>query len=356
MTQQLARAARSAAVAQPPQPAGFVDLLHLGDIAYKANSPAQLRVEMTGVNIRALFVEVIGTLDITTTTDGTLVTRNPGTLVENFQIVLPDGTIPVWGRLLDFEDRAYVWTYGGPKVTPDTLAANASESLACFHIPFNAPWSKEPYLTALDMNWWREFIVNIQYGDENRIVKKGALTVEAWSVEPKLRIWAEITRDKIGPRRQMFVQRFQETDSLGTAANAALRLRIPRGPSINYHSLILVAEDDTGSGFVNRAKVSTVLNNVYISQRGEKDYPSNLLQTPMTGSILQYEFSQRFDRNLANLTGIYPIMFSPRMDGLMSYSLKTEDMTDLDLYIDHSGFTTKGYIRLLTQHIENIRF
>lgn len=344
-------------------PSGFVDVEWLGDIAYKANSPKELLVEKSGCYLRNLFVELIGSHTITTTTDGTIVTRNPGTLVENFALVLPNGKTLKEGRLLDWEDRGYVFGYGGPKVVADTLAANTTEVIAAFHIPFNPPFMRDPHLCSLDMmdvgvggKGFKKFWIRINWGDENRICKKGASTVSSWGTEPVLRIWAEVSRDSLPTKRNvLYFERGTDSAALGTAANTSgLLIQPERSILHNYHHHILVAEDDTGSGFVNRAKVSTALNDINVKQSGEMDYPTEFLKTPFPGSVLQYEFAQRWDRNLSNLTGIYPILFPSRMDGLATYCLKTVNMTRYDIQVKHSGFTTNGYIRRLDGWLENM--
>jgi hypothetical protein len=322
-------------------------LRKIATLTYKDSAVVREQIPISG-RIRSLWLRLAGTVTVSGTSSIALMNRitSPGNLVPSLTLLLDREVILAQGRWYDFEDRMRIFSKG-PVLDPPGITAAAHTFSTSIHLPFIAPWSRSPGDTVLDMDMWSRLDLEVLWGNENSLISAGT---KAFSVDPTIEIIAEISKTDPVPWGLYKTAGF-DSSSLGTAANTDLNLKLVTGPRTNYHHVILVAEDNVAT--IGRIPVSTLLNSIRIEQQGAGEL-SNVVG-PMSGVAMAEEADNMGATPAGVQTGIYPMLFSPRFDGLQTYNLVTRDLDDLRVVIDHAGFSTAGVIRTLTGIVEPLR-
>jgi hypothetical protein len=230
-------------------------------------------------------------------------------------------------------------------VAPGITAAAHAFS-ATIQIPFITPMGARPVDTVLDMDAFQRLDINIQWGDENSLIYSGT---KSFTTDPVVKVVAEVSRFD-PPPTSFYKETGNDSSLLGTAANTDLNLEMVVGPRINYHHILLEAQDMVAN--TGRALVATAINNLQLQQSaaGEISYPFGRV----SGAEIQYDFDTYYSRVNAIQTGMYPIPFQAEFEGRNTFNLMTAGLDDLRLLIDHAGFTTNGLFRSLVGTIEPI--
>lgn len=322
-------------------------LKRVATIAYKANSVVREQLVVSG-KIRALFLLLTGVVTVTDVTNIALRNRTPGVLVPSVSVLLNGQTTIHQGRWNDYRDRMAIFS-ALPNDTAPGITAAAHTFLARARVDIAAPWWSVPYDTLLDVGAGRMFDrldLEVLWGAETSLIYLGT---KSFTTNPTITVLADVM-ETAPAARPWGMYRTAGTDStnLGTSANTSLNLVQPIGPRVMYHHLALVAEDDVAN--LGRNLVATALNDVRLYQSGPGE--SSDVIGPISGTEIQQEFDS-FGRSVDGpQTGIYPVTFAPRYDGMAAYLLQTQKLDNLRYLINHDAFTTAGYLRTLAGWIE----
>jgi len=316
----------------------------IGTVNYQANQLVREQLYVSG-KVRKLFLELSGVLTVSANS-GTAINRSPGSLVPSLQVLADREIVLKQGRWNDWRDRMYMH-YKLPADTAAAVGAGANSFGGQIMIPFITPMGARPVDTVLNMDMFQRLDIEVQWGDEDSLIFGGT---KSFTTDPTIDIIAEISRFDPDPNG-FYIERAFDSDALGTSANTDLQLELIVGPRINYHHVLLVAEDDEAD--VGRNLVATALNSIRIQQTGagELSNPFGIV----SGVEQQFYFDQDFATVDGVQTGLYPIPFQAEFDGRKSFNLATEGLDDLRVIVDHAGFTTDGYIRIVNGTVEPLR-
>lgn len=307
----------------------------IATVNYSANQTVTEDLKVSG-KIRRLWLELSGVNTVTTVGSPTVVARNPGSLISNLSLTLDRDITLKSGRWNDWRDRQYMFSKL-PAETAEASATGATTIASRIQLPFLTPNSIRPVDTVLDMDAHQSLEIAITWGDEDSLLN-GA-TTQAFTTNPTVDVIAEISRFDPAPVAR-YIERAFDSNSLGTSANTDLQLELNTGPRVNYHHLLLVAEDNPGAA--GRSLVSTALNSVLIEQQGAGEVSNPFGK--ISGDELQHMYDVDFSREGVQ-TGLYPIEFQGQFDGRATFNMSTAGLNDLRIRIDHAAFTTDGYIR-----------
>jgi|TARA_R110002110_G_scaffold117305_1_gene290151 hypothetical protein len=316
-------------------------------IDYKANQVVREHIPISG-KVRSFYLRLKGTQTHTNVTAVQQINGNPGTLVKNLNFYLNRDEVYKSGKWSDWIRRMGV--YG--RASASTAVGN---TVAAF--PFNSairvmcqtPGSKFREDTLLNMDGresggWDRLDIEIDFGAEAQVC---TATATSFAVAPQIEVLADIVNTDRNPNG-LFRETAFETDSLGTAANTEKAIELTTGPTRNYHSIILVAENDPGAA--GRLPVSDMITSVRLQQTAA--FGQSNLAGLYSGDLLQEEAADFAAYNAGIQTGVYPILFQPRYDGQSTFNVITQDLDDLRLLVNHAGFANAGYIRVLEQLVE----
>lgn len=317
-------------------------LRKVATVQYQANSTVRENIPVSG-KVRRFFLKLAGVQTHTDVTAKSLQSLGPGGVVLGLTAYLDRDVVYKNGRWADFGDRMGVFSKTPNDVNVGiTVAAHPFEAYAALNCV--TPGGRYPEDTALDMDAWSRLDLEIQFGDYNNIC---TATATSFTTNPTIEVYAEIINTPRGPSG-LYRETAFDSDALGTSANTALELELVTGPSRNIHHLILVCENLVSA--TGRGKVTTALNAIRLQQTAAFGQ-SNLFGI-ISGGALQQEFDSRFNKVDGVQTGVYPIVFQPRFDGLSTFNLYTQPLDDLRFIIDHAGFANAGYIRVLEGVVE----
>jgi hypothetical protein len=309
---------------------------HVDTIPYQANSPQRRELDISGY-VRRLWLHLSGTLNVTVG-GGTAITRNPGTLVPNLTLYRNSEEILKQGRWNDWRDRQYMY-YG--KIATEVqaaagVAAYAISSWIC--LPFETPMARQPQDTVLSLGAQEKLELEVQWGDENSLLAAGT---KAWTVNPTIRVLADISRWDLNPVA-VFKETSFETPSLGAVLNTDLNIELVTGPLRNIQNILLVCEDNVA---VSLRNLEDRINFLRLTSTGGGREENVMGQ--LSGFEQQAYVDTLFGTVPGIQTGMYPIPFQGLNSGMASYNLSTAGLSDLRFHIDHAAFTTQGFIRVL---------
>jgi hypothetical protein len=305
-----------------------------------AGATVQHRLDVSG-KIRRLFLVMSGAF--TPGASATEVPQNPGTFIPQMSLMFNHETILKQGRWLDWVDRGYVFS----KLPAESTVAHGTATLQSFisriEWPFCTPGGRNPVDTVLHVKPTDRLDINLTFGAATSITggANAALTTP-----PTIRVVAEISN--ADPDPIALYKEAASEDSVGTDANTGYEFPLVVGPNLAYHHLIPVTEDNA-SGV--RTKVSA-LNGFRLQQSGNGEI-SNPFGT-VEGLDLQHSFNQEHGKSDSVRTGVYPVLFQPQYDGMLTFNLMTRGLNDLRFIADHDAFTTNGVFRVLQGTIEPI--
>lgn len=309
---------------------------HVLTLPYQANAPIRREIPVSGY-IRRFWLKMRAVLDVTVEADAALA-RNPGTLIPNLTIFRNGEEVLKMGRWNDWIDRSYMY-YG--KIPTQLIAALAVAEYpirSFITIPFITPMARQPQDTVLSIGAQEKLEIEVQWRDEDALVTGGT---KAFTTDPEVRILAEISRWDLNPVA-VFKETSFETSTLGTVANADLQIPLVTGPLTNYHSLLLVAEDNVADSL--RTLVDEI-NTLWLQSNGGGRIEN--IVGPVDGIEQQYYIDTMITSVPGVQTGLYPLPFQGMFDGMASFAVSTAGLSDLRLIVDHGTFDTDGYIRIL---------
>lgn len=319
----------------------------IATIDYAANQVVRTELPISG-KVRRLFLELSGTLDVTGA-GGTVVARNPGTLIPSLSIFLDREELLKQGRWLDWRDRMYMHNKL-PAEVPDTAAVNATAIASRIQIPFLTPVSARPVDTVLDMDAHQRLDIEVQWGDENSILSGGTKSFVAGNgVAPTIDVIAEISRFDPAPIATYKELAF-DSGALLAVANPNLELELVTGARKAYHHILLVAEDNPG--VAGRTLAATALNEIRIQQQGAGEISDPFGR--ISGVQQQNDFDTLFRTVDGVQVGLYPIPFQGEFDGRKTFNLDSAGLDDLRILIDHAAFATAGTIRVVHGLVEDL--
>ena len=311
-------------------------------IQYSANGTVRENIPVSG-KVRNFFLVLKGTQTHTDVTAKSLQSAGPGGVVLGLTAFLDRDVVYKQGRWVDFEDRMKCLSKAPNNVAVGVTAA-AHDFEAYARLNCVTPGGRYPEDTALDMDSWSRLDIEIQWGDFNSIC---TATATSFTTNPTIEVYAEVINTVRGPSG-LYRETAFDSDALGTSANTGLEIELVTGGKRNLHHLILSLEDKVAA--TGRGKVATALNSIKLQQTAAFGQ-SNLFGI-MTGNALQQEYDSRFNRVDGVQTGLYPILFQPRFDGLSTFNVYTEPLDDLRFILDHAAFDTAGYVRVLEGIVE----
>ncbi|MEA1938540.1 MAG: hypothetical protein U9N14_05560 [Pseudomonadota bacterium] len=315
----------------------YSNLRQVLTVPFQANQPVRREIEISGF-VRELGLQLAGTLDITGA-GGTLQSQTPHALVPNVTLWLNDDPIHQ-GRWVDYRVRNYVFS----KLPPMLAVAGVGVAAHPFHsflrFPFLTPAGRQPVDSILYIGKDDKLEISIQWLDENALVTAGTKSLTTGlGVSPTVTVMADIETNSKMPKL-LYKTASQDSEALAAGvANTDLNIQLVRATR-EYHHMILTAEDIVAA--TGRNFVATALNRVTLRQEGGG---SEGRMAWLTGDMLQREFDTLAQTVDGIQTGVYPIVFQPRHDGMNTYNVPAGQLKDLRFVIDHAGFTTNGRIR-----------
>lgn len=317
-------------------------LRRVATIQYQANTTVRENIPVSG-KVRNFFLVLSGVQTHSNVTSVFAQGQGPGGVVQGITAYLDRDVVYKQGRFSDFKDRQAQFSKA-----PNTVAIGVTAAAHTFkdyaRLNCVTPGGRFPEDTALDMDQWSRLDFEIQWGDETSIC---TATATSFTTNPTIEVYAEVINTERAPNG-LYRETAFDSDALGTSANTGLELELVTGANRNLHHLMLIAEDNAAN--VGRTKVSTVLNSIRLQQTAAFGQ-SNLFGL-ISGAALQEEYDSRFSRVDGIQTGVYPVLFQPRYDGLSTFNVFTEPLDDLRFIIDHAAFSTAGYIRVLEGIVE----
>jgi len=320
-------------------------LRRVATIDFRANQVVREHIPISG-KIRSFFLRLTGTQTHTDVTAVQAINRNPATLVPSLTFYLNRDEVYKQGRFLDWVDRMPLWRKAAPNTAVGALA-QAYPFKTSIRVPCQTPWGRYPMDTHLDMDAWDRLDIEVQWGDTPQVA---TATATSFAVTPKIDVLADIVnddREEVRPQG-LYKELAFDAPPLLAVSNTDLQVELTLGPTRRLHSIILVAEDDPGAA--ERVPVSTAMNKIRLQQSAA--FGQSLLYGLASGDECQEEADDLLATDAGVQTGVYPILFQPRYDGLSSFNVYTDQLDDLRLLIDHDAFDTAGYLRVLEQIVE----
>lgn len=321
-----------------------------GTITYAAGGTERKRIEISG-KVRRIVLDLSATLNVTGA-GGTVITHQPLSLIRNINVWANETVLLKTGRGIDFRHRAQVFS----KVNTEQVAAAGVASypirakLPLYFVPPRAIGSRFPVDSILDLEpttgGFKTLEIEIQWGDESNLLAAGT---KAFTTNPSIDVLVDIDR-WAKPPSFLYKELATEKPVLA-AANTALEVPLLVEGKREYHHLIIAAEDQVATS--GRALVSTAFNQIELKQN--KGGSESNIVGPMSGHQLQHEYDELFTPPGGIITGLYPLVFQGRYDGMVNYNLNADGVNSLWFLLNHDAFATSGYIRVLQGTFERIR-
>lgn len=327
-------------------------LRKFGTIAFQSGGTVRQRISVTGM-VRRIMLDLTGTLTVSDNTSAYAIAHNPLTLIRNITVWVNEDLPVKVGSGLDFKRRALLFSKVNTEVP--VVATNAAYAIrAKIPIYFTPPrlvGNRFPTDSVLNMDpakgGFKTLDIEIQWGTTANLLNGGA---SSFTTAPAIDVLMDVSRWD-NPPTFLFKEMSIDSRALSTTANTELELPLQVGSKREYHHLVLVAEDVVAN--TGRTLVSTALNSVELKQ--EKSGALSNIIGPITGHQLQHEFDELFTPLGGMQTGLYPIVFQGRYDGMVNYNLDATDLDSLLFKINHDAFSTNGYFRILQGVMERIR-
>jgi len=311
-------------------------------ITWAANSSSSTQLKVRGL-IRGLFLELTGTLNVTGAMTAA-VAQNPGTLVPSFT-VRKNGKVLKQGRWIDWLTRMYAYGYKLPAETAAAAGVAAYPFRSRIYVPFITPHARRPVDTVLFIGQGDRLDIDITFGDVNSLGTGGTKT---FTVTPQVNIVVDEMTGNIAPIGVFKELNFE--DSVGTTANTNYQgAQMPVSPVIQYHSLLVQCEDNVANSL---RTLESFINDLTLQTQGEggTEQPYGIISGGQNQNMVNVV------QNMVDAVrvGVYPVLFQPYYEGLMTYNLRGAGLTDLRFLIDHAAPTTAGFVRVLTNTIEPV--
>ena len=313
-------------------------------ITYAANSSSSTQLKVRGL-IRGIFLELTGTLAVAVNMTAA-VAQNPGTLIPSLT-VRKNGKVIKQGRFIDWLTRMYAYGYKLPAET--ACAAPAAGSPYPFrsriYIPFITPGARRPVDTVLFIGQGDRLDIDVTWGDTNSMGTGGTKT---FTVTPQLNVVVDEMNGNIAPVGVFKELNFE--DNVGGVANTNYQgAQMPVSPVIQYHSLLIQCEDNVANSL---RTLESFVTDMTLQTQGESgtEQPYGII------SGVQNQHMVNVVQKMVDgvRTGVYPVLFQPYYEGLMTYNLRGAGLTDLRFLLNIAAPTTDGFVRVLTNTIEPV--
>jgi hypothetical protein len=317
-------------------------------VNYSANSTVQ--TQLTGVTgrLRRIFLEMQGSLLVTTAGTNYAESRNPGSLVPSLMLRLNHQVVLKQGAWKDWLDRSYVFNGQLPAQVACDATADTDAFRSRIELPFITPRGARPIDTVLNLGPDDRLDLDITFADDNALVNSS--TLQSLSVAPTINVVAEmeahiegITPDPVGLYRETAF----ETNP-GAGANTDYQsLQMTTAPGLEYHHLVIVQED----AVVNTGRtLEGTITDLTLQQQGggQLSQPFGII----SGEQLQHDFNVRHRCIDAVRTGVYPVVFQAAYEGRWNYNLDSTNLDDLRFIVNYSAPTTNAFFRVLQGTIE----
>lgn len=314
-----------------------------GQINYVANNPAdQFRCRVEGSFVRWIQLDLTATLNVTVL--GTAaIARNPGTLINNI-LIRKNGKMLKSGRFVDWIDRAFMYWGKVIPQTRDTTAVNATTVRSRIVIPFEMPLTREPQDTVLWVGRDDVLTIDVTWADENALVNGGT---KAFTANPQLRVSGFTTTSNPAPKG-LFIEAFEEFPDMGTAALNAAERELITSPKQNYHSAMLVTENNLAPTAGGRTLADWTLTRFELRQTVNNQNAASRGGDALTGDEIQQATDMIVPSVAGIQTGLYPFYWSTMVDGMRSFAYPTAGLSDLRLILSSAvAPTTGGIVRWL---------
>ena len=330
------------------------NLRRVHTFTYAANQTQREKINVSGF-VREFILRLQGTIAVTG--DATNVMNfDPEGLLSSISIIINGEDVLHTGRMIDYRIRNYVTHKLGSRDQVGTTVTAAGDPYAftsIVRIPFEIPNAVSPADSILALPSADRLDMEVTWGSETSLINGGTTSLTTGdAVTPTLRVSADIVRIAKPPTHVYKTGAF-DSDALGTAANIDLEIPITTGPRRNYHHLILLTEDVNNAAGGGRNLEAVALNTVTLRQ--EAGGETSQIIGPIPGVDLQEEFDMLKGSVDGVQTGVFPMVFQGRHQGMRGFNIATANVSDLRWLIDHATFGTAGRIRTLWGNVEPIR-
>lgn len=311
-------------------------------ITFAANSSTSTQLKVRGL-IRGVFLELTGTCAVTGAMTAA-VAQNPGTLIPSLTI-RKNGKVLKQGRYIDWLTRMYAYGYKLPAQVQVSAGVAVYAFRSRIYIPFITPRGRRPVDTVLFVGQGDRLDIDVTWADINAVGTGGT---KSFTVTPQLNVIVDEMNGNIAPVGVFKELNFEQ--GVGTAANTNYQgAQMPVSPVIQYHSLIIQCEDNVANSL---RTLESFITDLTLQTQGETgtEQPYGIV----SGAQNQHMVNVVQNMVDAVRVGVYPVLFQPYYEGLMTYNLRGAGLTDLRFLINHAAPTTSGFIRVLTNTIEPV--